>query len=615
MPSKIWNKYKMIKEINSNSNIKTYLTRIEPIIKEIIPKNKEFNIYEIIEENERIYIVIDNNDELLLKIDKLIISDELDIMKEGNIKGHGRPITKDEILNLFKMEKSMCKISYETIDGEIGIGSGFFCEIDINFPFKYALFTNNHILDESNIEIGKIIHFECLEFQKSLFNSSYIKKEIKIKDERKVFTNKELDYTCIELLESDNILDYFKIEPKLFKYDKNKLKDNDIFILQFPNGNDLSFSYGKILSLKDNKIIHSASTDNGSSGSPIIRRSKDNYIVGLHYGGYKKNKKEYKFNLAISFNSILDNIKQQHYNEIKCIYIPKNENEINLLHDYNLYVKNWSENYKNEYLEVKNINKKIFEENIEIYVNDKKIEFDYKYKIKDSKEIKVNFKFKKLLTNTSYMFYNCSSLESIDLSSFNAINIKSMSYMFSLCSSLKSIDLSSCNTTNVNNMSYLFSACSSLKSVDLSSFNTSNVNNMSYMFSVCSSLKSINLSSFNTTNVSNMREMFNYCSSLESIDLSSFNTINVNNMRGMFSVCSSLESIDLSSFNTINVNNMREMFSRCSSLKSINLSSFNTTNVNNMSDMFCGCSSLKKENIKINNKNDKLIKVIEEYLK
>ena len=72
MPSKIWSKYKIIKEIEDNSNIKTYLTKIEPIVKEIIPKNKEdyyiimgrlerlklkeeINIYEIIEENDRIY--------------------------------------------------------------------------------------------------------------------------------------------------------------------------------------------------------------------------------------------------------------------------------------------------------------------------------------------------------------------------------------------------------------------------------------------------------------------------------------------------------------------------------------------------------------------------------
>ena len=101
--------------------IKTYLTKIEPIVKEIISKNKEdyfiimerlerlkikeeLNIYEIIEENDKIYIVIDNNDELLSKIDKLILSDELDIKKEVVTKGHGRPIKKDEIFNLFKME-------------------------------------------------------------------------------------------------------------------------------------------------------------------------------------------------------------------------------------------------------------------------------------------------------------------------------------------------------------------------------------------------------------------------------------------------------------------------------------------------------------------------------
>jgi len=295
MPSKIWDKYKIIKEIEDNSNIKTYLTKIEPVVKEIIPKNKEdyfiimerlerlklkeeINIYEIIEENDKIYIVIDNKDELLPKIDNLILSNELDIKKESVIQGHGRPIKKDEIFDLFKMEKSMCKISFENMKGEKCHGSGFFCEIEFNFPIKYALFTNNHVLNELNIEIGKTIHFECLE--KSFFSSSYniVKKKIKITDKRKVFTNEKLDYTCIELFESDDILEYFKIDLNIFKYDKNDLKDNDIFILQFPNGNDLSFSYGKILTLKDNTILHSASTEGGSSGSPIIKRSNENNI-------------------------------------------------------------------------------------------------------------------------------------------------------------------------------------------------------------------------------------------------------------------------------------------------------------------------------------------------
>ena len=172
----IWNKYTSIKEIDSKSNIKTYLAKIEPIVKEVILKNKseyykiterleelkeELNIYEIIEEGEKIYIVIENNEEVLSKIDKLLLSGEPTIKKEGIIQGHGNPITKEEIFNLFDLDKSMCKISFETEKGEKGKGSGFFCEID-NFPIKYALFTNNHVLNESNIEIGSKIHFEYL---------------------------------------------------------------------------------------------------------------------------------------------------------------------------------------------------------------------------------------------------------------------------------------------------------------------------------------------------------------------------------------------------------------------------------------------------------------------
>ena len=68
-----------------------------------------------------------------------------------------------------------------------------------------------------------------------------------------------------------------------------------------------------------------------------------------------------------------------------------------------------------------------------------------------------------------------------------------MSYMFSGCSSLKSIDLSSFNTTNVNDMRSMFSGCSSLQSIDLSSFNITNVIYMYFMFRNCSSLKKENI--------------------------------------------------------------------------------------------------------------------------
>ena len=92
--------------------------------------------------------------------------------------------------------------------------------------------------------------------------------------------------------------------------------------------------------------------------------------------------------------------------------------------------------------------------------------------------------------------------------------------MFYNCSSLKSIDLSSFNTEKVNNMSNMFAKCSSLISLDLSKFNTNKVKHMNRMFYFCTSLKSINISSFNTKSIVNfmfsgMSEMFFGCSSLK----------------------------------------------------------------------------------------------------
>ena len=86
----------------------------------------------------------------------------------------------------------------------------------------------------------------------------------------------------------------------------------------------------------------------------------------------------------------------------------------------------------------------------------------------------------------------------------------------------------------LNSMLGMFYDCSLLQSINLSPFNTNNVTDMKYMFYNCSSLKNISLSSFNTNNVTDMRNMFDNYSSLKEINLSSFNTSNVTNMESMF---------------------------------------------------------------------------------
>ena len=91
-----------------------------------------------------------------------------------------------------------------------------------------------------------------------------------------------------------------------------------------------------------------------------------------------------------------------------------------------------------------------------------------------------------------------------------------------------------CDTSNVTDMEWMFNNCSSLQTLDLSSFDTSNVTNMGRTFGFCSSLQTLDLSSFDTSNVTDMGSMFMGCNKLTSLDLSGWNTSNVTNMSSMF---------------------------------------------------------------------------------
>ena len=158
------------------------------------------------------------------------------------------------------------------------------------------------------------------------------------------------------------------------------------------------------------------------------------------------------------------------------------------------------------------------------------------------------------------------------------------------------------NTANVTDMYSMFYNCSSLTSLDVTHFNTANVTDMRYMFYYCSSLTSLDVTHFNTAKVTNMRYMFYNCKALTSLDVTKFNTEKVTNMNRMFSNCSSLTSLNLTKFNTAEVTDMRLMFNECSTLTTIYASDkFVTTNVEKGSNMFSNCINLKGF---IDNKNN-----------
>jgi len=317
------------------------------------------------------------------------------------------------------------------------------------------------------------------------------------------------------------------INSLIFLYGGNKInldkifneitKENKINVLVYKTENEICPKCGRIL---DNRIIEDILLLNNNTYysltgliSQIENMLKNNmnpndinYInsqlknINLVLNNVNDDIKKMKNQLEqikINNNNIL---KQNNFNEknklnesknqIICVY-KKDKDEINLLHDYKINLNDFFDDQKREwYIETKN---EINEKNIDIYINDKKIKFDYRYKSNERGDIKVKFIFHNLLTSTYYMLSYCSSLKSIDLSSFITTNVNNMGCMFLNCYSLKSIDLSSFITTNVNNMRYMFEGCSSLESIDLSSFNTNNVKDMSGMFSRCFSLKKENV--------------------------------------------------------------------------------------------------------------------------
>ena len=155
-------------------------------------------------------------------------------------------------------------------------------------------------------------------------------------------------------------------------------------------------------------------------------------------------------------------------------------------------------------------------------------------------------------------------------------------------------------------MNGMFNSCSSLTSLDLSSFDTAKVEEMSLMFGNCTGLTSLDLSKFNTAKVWEMGYMFGGCSGLTSLNLSSFNTAKVTDMMNMFVGCKGLTSLDLSSFNTANVQVMSYMFNGCSGLTTINVSdAFTTNKVSNSDGMFGGCYKLEGATSYNSGKTDK----------
>ena len=290
---------------------------------------------------------------------------------------------------------------------------------------------------------------------------------------------------------------------------------------------------------------------------------------------------------------------------------------------------------------------------------------DWKAISRNIKKVVFDASFANARPTSCYMwFYGCFYLTTIEgIEYFNTENVTNMRYMFCDCSSLKSLDLTNFNTENVTDMYYMFCDCTTLESLDLTNFNTAKVTNMAGMFQRCSALKTIYASDkFVTDQVTESTCMFSDCLNLKDYTSSkedhtyancgptgyftygrgyamfddatgtltfsykgfkpegayelnegennpewisknsyvkkvvfdaSFANARPTSCFSWFRGCENLTTIEgIEYLNTENVENMSSMFRYCYALESLDLSSFNTAKVTSMSRMFYICKAL-----------------------
>ena len=194
------------------------------------------------------------------------------------------PIHKE--LNFIKGSLSVCKITF--MDGlDMIFGTGFFIKFKrdkTDNKYQYFLMTCEHvikkeIIDLNNVDLNIFYHYESIHKIIKLNKYERFIKEYK--------TNYNIDITIIQIMQEDNISWVYFLEPDYnIRNGFEQYKNKEIIIHQFPLGNELCFSRGRIDKINEkDKIMHyKSSTEKGSSGSPIIIVDSK-LVIGIHFRG------------------------------------------------------------------------------------------------------------------------------------------------------------------------------------------------------------------------------------------------------------------------------------------------------------------------------------------
>ena len=148
------------------------------------------------------------------------------------------------------------------------------------------------------------------------------------------------------------------------------------------------------------------------------------------------------------------------------------------------------------------------------------------------------------------------------ISSWDTSKVTDLSYCFQGCESLQSLDLSSWDTSKVTDLSWCFQRCGVSNMLDLSMWDFSSMITLRYTFSGYSVAK-LKLPELRDGNV--LKDL--YCtwynnSRIKKLDLSKFNTKNVTEFGWCFEGAVNLEWLDISGFDLSSATSVDTFFGR-----------------------------------------------------
>ena len=419
-------------------------------------ERKKMDIIVIINEKKKEEIIIRSkniicpkcNRDIKMKFNNIYNIDLYDC--ENNHKFNNIPLDEFESTQMINISKIKCEIC-KNDKGETYKNIFYKCnECNINIcPLCQINHNKNHIM----IDYDKI-NYICNKHDEPF--TSYCKKcnkNICSKCEKEHINHENISFINMIIDKKDLLNKINDIKNIINVYNENIYKIIEILNNMKKDVNN----YYKLIEYMVNNY-------NEKERNYEILNNINEMINNIIINDIKKINNEY--DIKIKFNNILDIYNKKNINEIKMkIKIEKNDinkkiyfldntdGEIGMNIEIKDTMKDNGEPERNVIKEEHHHDflKELNETNVELFINDKKYKYQ-KYFIPDKDgEYNILLKFNILIKDCSFMFYKCSNLINIDLSSFNTQNVTNMSMIFEECSNLKKVKIGKKFNENIIN--------------------------------------------------------------------------------------------------------------------------------------------------------------------